>query len=255
MHDGAQINIVLTGITGSGKSAVGNFFLKKEVFCAAMKFSPVTTRVDCAKGIVGGKLIQFIDTPGLLDEPDGAQTDLAKSIIATANGIHALGIVIKIGNRVTSRDTKLYENILAVTELTPYVFLIFSHAYHLGVTHEEQQHNFKEIDCKILHKLLKNTENRYIILESVLNKEKGYYDLKADKLVKIVDSILDKQKKPFTCFLTDMAKSLLQSKISQKECIEFKALLDLKPTKEECKENENIYNNFRKNYFDKCCMQ
>ena len=104
-------------------------------------------------------------------------------------------------------------------------------------------------DNKFLHKLLKNTENYYIVLESVLNKEKGYYDLKVDKLVKIIDSILDKQKRPYT---DGIARLLLQRNISQKERIDYQKILiealqgDLKMAIEklnkERKEKENLYN-------------
>ena len=228
---------------GCGKSAAANFFLK-EAFCADMKFLPVTTREDCGKGIVGGKLIKFIDIPVLLDWHDGFKIHkLAEAIIAVPNGIHALGVVINIGARVTSSDAKLYEDILAFTGLLPYVFFIFSHAYCLGVTHEEQQHNFETSvnDHKILQKLLKDTENRYIVLESVLNKENEYYDLKADKLAKIVNSIIDKQKRPFTsqCPIAGLARSLMQSKISQEEVI--KALKrDLMKAREELERKERL---------------
>ena len=71
--------------------------------------------------MVGGNLIQFIDTPGLLD---GDEFELAEAIIAVPNGIHALGVVINIECHVSSTDEKLYEDILALTGLTPYVFMI-----------------------------------------------------------------------------------------------------------------------------------
>ena len=77
-------------------------------------------------------------------------------------------------------------------------------------------------DNKFLHRLLKNTENYYIVLESVSNKEKGYYDLKVDELVKIIDSILDKQKRPYT---DGIARLLLQRNISQKERIDYQKIL------------------------------
>jgi len=67
-----------------------------------------------------------------------------------------------------------------------------------------------------MHKLLENTSGRYMILESVENKEKSYYDTKADELMRIVDFILDKQKQPFNCFLNAIAIELLQSNASQK---------------------------------------
>ena len=79
---------------------------------------------------------------------------------------------------------------------------------------------FSDNTPEILHQILMNIDNRYMILESVLIKDEGYHNTKVIELMKIVDSILDEQKKPFTFFLTDIARTLLQSNASQKECID-----------------------------------
>ena len=195
-----------------------------------MNFSPGTDiPVECV-GMIGGRLTKFVDTPGLLDPnyiniSDFEYERLAKAILAVPNGIHALGVVIKIGDRTTSTDAKIYENLLAFIELTPYVFVIFSNANKLGKTHEEQHHNFQIMlsdvkTPKILHKLLEKTNNRYMILESLLNNEGDYYDNKVDELMKIVDSIIDKQKKPFDCFLNEVAREMLRNAKSQQERID-----------------------------------
>ena len=63
-------------------------------------------------GMVGGKLTKFVDAPGLLDpdvKSDDEFEELAKAILSVPNGIHAIGIVINIGHRFTS---KYVENLL-----------------------------------------------------------------------------------------------------------------------------------------------
>ena len=116
----------------------------------------------------------------------------------------------------------MLENLLAYNDIIPYAFVIFSNAYVLSSSHEEQQHKLNILlnTNKSLHKLLTNINNRYIILESVLNKEEGYYSTKVIELMNIVDSILDEQKQPFTFFLSDIARELLQSSRPQTECID-----------------------------------
>ena len=221
-----EINIVLTGVMGSGKSAVCNFFFRKEIFKSEYAFKPVTIDTDFRVQMIGGKLTKLVDTPGLLDpsvHTDYEYEKIAKAVLAVPNGIHALGVVIKIGNRITTEDVRILEKLLEFIELVPYTFVIFSNAYMLGRAHDEQQHNLKILlndSPEILHKLLESIGHRYIILESVLNKEQGYYDTKVDELMKIVKSILDKQKKPFTCFLNHIARELLQSNASQKKRID-----------------------------------
>ena len=222
---------------GSGKSAACNFFFGEDIFRSEMSFSPVTIDTDFHVQMIGGKLTKFVDTPGLLDPAVKTEAEfekLSKAILAVPNGIHALGVVIKIGNRITTEDVRILEQLLDFIELIPYTFVIFSNAYVLGspAHGEQQQHNFEILlnnAPAILHKLLETINHRYIILESVLIKEQDYYDTKVDELMKIVQSILAEQKKPFTCFLNDIARQLLQSDASQKECIDaLKA--DLKST-------------------------
>ena len=178
-------------------------------------------------GMVGGKLTKFVDTPGLLDpdvKSDDEIKELANAILCVPNGIHGIGFVINIGN-ISSKVVKVLENLLAYVDMVPYVFVIFSNAYLLSSPYEKQLLKLKILlksndTLKILHKLLENIDNRYIILESVLNEEEGYYDTKVIELMKIIDSILDKQKEPFTCFLNDIARKLLESNKSQKECVD-----------------------------------
>ena len=177
--------------------------------------------------MVGGRSAIFVDTPGLMDpdvKSDDEFEELANALLSIPSGIHALGIVINIKN-ISSKDVRMLENCLALIEIIPYVFVIFSNAYSLSSAYEEQQHELNILlntndTHKSLQKLLMNIDNRYMILESVLNKEESYYNTKVVELMKIVDSINDEQKKPFTSFLNDIARQLLQSHASQKECIE-----------------------------------
>ena len=197
-------------------------------------------------GMVGGKLTKFVDTPWLMDpdvKSDDEFEEVANALFSIPNGIHALGVVIKIGN-ISSKDVRILENCLAFIEIIPYVFVIFSNAYLLSSAYEEQQRKLNILlntndTLKSLQKLLTNIDNRYIILESVLNKEESYYNTKVVELMKTVDSIYDKQKKPFTCFLNDTARQLLQSDASQTECIDA-LLKDLKSAKKLAEKRQNL---------------
>ena len=130
-------------------------------------------------------MTKFVDAPGLLD-PDvksyGEFEELANAFLCAPNGIHAIGIVIKIGN-ISSKDVRVLENFLAFIKIIPYVFVIFSNAYLLSLLYEEHQHKLESLlntndTLKALQKLLTNINNRYMILESVLNKKESYYKLR-----------------------------------------------------------------------------
>ena len=193
--------------------------------------------------MIGGKSTKFVDTPGLLDTSlttDKQFEKVAQAILAVPNGVHALGVVINLGNRLTGPDVEILEQLLVFIELVPYTFVIFSNAYLLGRLHDEQQNNFEIILNKspaILHQLLENISQRYIILESVINKDQDYYDTKVDELTTIVQSILAEQKRPFTCFLNHIARQLRQSNASKEKCIDA-LKTDLKKVQDELKEQK-----------------
>ena len=210
---------------GSGKSAACNFFFGKKVFESKISFSGVTMDTDFHVQMIGGKLTKFVDTVGLLDSDCKTEPEferLSKAILAVPNGIHAFGVVIKIGDRINAVEEQILEQLLHIIELLPYTFVIFSNVYALG-SHVEQQEGFEILlneSPPVLPKLLEIINHRYIILESVLNKEQDYYDTKVDELMKIVQSILAENKEPFTCFLNNMTRQLLRSNKSQKEIID-----------------------------------
>ena len=233
---------------GSGKSTACNFFLRKKIFDAGIDFNRVTRVTQFSVGMIKGKLTKFVDTAGLLDPYDNSKIEfrrIAEAILDVPNGIHALGIVIKIGDRLSAKEVKAIAQILLFVELIPFTFVIFSNANSLNAkTAEDQQHVLKSMinrAHKILPELLKKIENRYIILESVLlNEDEGYYTTKVDELMGIVDSITDKQKGPFTCFLNEIAKKLLESDASPEECI-YALMTDLQRAREESEKNARAF--------------
>uniref|UniRef100_A0A672Z580 AIG1-type G domain-containing protein n=1 Tax=Sphaeramia orbicularis TaxID=375764 RepID=A0A672Z580_9TELE len=66
-HDDDEIRIILIGKTGNGKSASGNTLLQREVFISRCTPRSVTSECEKAKGMVNGRRIAVIDTPGIYD--------------------------------------------------------------------------------------------------------------------------------------------------------------------------------------------
>ncbi|XP_061569270.1 GTPase IMAP family member 7-like [Cololabis saira] len=62
------VNIVLLGMTGTGKSASANAILGRDRFPSRASSMPVTTEVQRAETEVKGICMQVIDTPDMFDE-------------------------------------------------------------------------------------------------------------------------------------------------------------------------------------------
>ena len=212
--------IMLTGKAESGKSKTCEFFLPH--------ISSSRAPMQLWVGKVGGKMLKFLDCPGILDPSTCTMhyifEKLATAILCAPNGIHALGFVINVTCRMTVEDGKMLTQLLELVEIIPYSFIVFSHAKRLAETDNEQKRIIKEmlsnVECPtVLSNVLKKVNHRYIVLESVESMDENYHRIKAYELAQIVETIFRDTRKPLTCFTTDVAKKLQESNINLKRGI------------------------------------
>ena len=108
----ADLDIMLLGKTGAGKSKTGNALLDRNAFTSVATMESVT--IKSQKEITeleDGRRLRVVDTPGVGDtrgtEKEGEQlflTAINEAIVSNPAGYHALIIVLRFGSRFTQED-------------------------------------------------------------------------------------------------------------------------------------------------------
>ncbi|XP_073698980.1 uncharacterized protein [Garra rufa] len=105
--DSQDLRIVLLGVSGAGKSAVGNAILGRDEFKER-----ITRRSEKQTGLVGNRNISIIDTPGFCNTQltdKELQTEMMKSLHLSDPGPHVFLLVIDLETFKTENERKIVE--------------------------------------------------------------------------------------------------------------------------------------------------
>lgn len=110
MDEPADVQLLLIGRTGQGRSATGNSILKRNVFRSCPASTSLTLNIECGLSEINGRWIKVVDGPGVSYTKMNKQkadkllmSSMEYAIGANYHGYDAFILVVKFGEKYTAK--------------------------------------------------------------------------------------------------------------------------------------------------------
>ena len=187
------------GVTGVGKSTLGNFLLGKDAFKVGSALKSVTDKAEVDCSAVNDQRMCIVDTPGFGDtrrmvtkntEAENLASDaahliveLSKTMLMAQHGINAFFVVVRADSRELFSTMKLLDLLDILGNYWNHSILVFTHGKEFDKASEERQYaEFEAMlespSCPdVWQALMEKVSNCYVIVEPEEWKDDKEYRL------------------------------------------------------------------------------
>ena len=226
LKSSSQQSVVAFGVTGHGKSTFLNFILRRKRFESSQglfgALISVTKVAESESITVEGRQLLLIDTPGFMDtqqiedsenrsanetvqtESEDFKKNILHAYLEAGEEVAAFVLVYSLTARWSFDVTQMTNFLKSLSFPWNHCIIVLTHGDHpfKGKTEDERYEELteamaKEVLPKQLKKLIKDSSDRVVIVESTRPEDDNYYRNVMKKLLDQINDILKENRGPF----------------------------------------------------------